>query len=87
MIKDLFSWIPAITYLVVIGEAMALLFGLMITKSQSAWNTRKNQIILKIHRCSGANCHLSFTFYMDDSYFFERESGFFTASIIILVHF
>jgi hypothetical protein len=46
MIKDIISWIPAVTYLVVIGEAMALLFGLVIAKKQSPWNSRKNQTLL-----------------------------------------
>lgn len=46
MIKDLLSWIPTVTYLAIIGEAMALLFGLVIAKKQSPWNNRKNHSLL-----------------------------------------
>ena len=46
MSKEFLLWIPSITYIFVIGEALALLFGMVLTKQQSAWNTRKNQTIL-----------------------------------------
>ena len=46
MDKEFFLWIPSITLIFVIGEALALLFGMVLTKNKSVWNTRKNQAIL-----------------------------------------
>jgi hypothetical protein len=46
MIKEYVSWIPTITYIVIISEVLALLFGIVIAKNQSIWNTRKNQVLL-----------------------------------------
>lgn len=48
MSRELLLWVPIITYFLVIGEALALLFGLVVAKSQSEWNTRKNHALLYI---------------------------------------
>ena len=46
MSKEFFFWVPSLTYLLVIGEGMALLFGMVIANHKSGWNMRKNHILL-----------------------------------------